>query len=618
MFTWLVLLTWIFQNGNATEINTYKIIRFEEAEKSPLNDESLIECVIDLTQITIIYSPTILILESDTDDIFFNKIIKNFAHRDIPITIQDKDNHGVNQTIDVYDGNVIVIVNFENSDALFDFEIDHTGKRVKYLVIIYALTEDLKLRAFIRRYMDRDITFIIPDPEAEKHYVITFPPTMNEKTCEPVEKFEPNIINICLNGSLDTDVIFPEFIKANFRNCSLRVGMGSLFPFTKIPNEHKLKNYDLIPEIEGSDVGIIKIIANYFNASIIWHYLDIEHSPYSSTDYTEFIFNGSVDVSAGGLYRMYGDRVSYSGIYTMQAVIWIYAAHRPGRTWVNLVHKLNVIYFFGIFYLLYSITSYCFRKYDNGKCSFRDIILYSWGALVGTSSLPEPKSLKHKMLDVFYLILCIFVSSYMNIQLVSFLTIDGPSVSFKTNDDVMNSGRIPYMHPKKKYFIEESKYLAFANTSKDCGDFFDCCAKVLESDSVTAILDFYFYLVQASTAVKDEAKILKPTTRIITVYHEILIKKDSLIVSGVQKVLERLFEAGICKHLYKQAIGITVVAKAESANQVALSNSYSCVSGCAITLSQVGGVFYFWTFGCVLSVSVFLLEMTWKRQTRSV
>ncbi|XP_063625534.1 uncharacterized protein LOC134797240 [Cydia splendana] len=395
--------------------------------------------------------------------------------------------------------------------------------------------------------------------------------------------------------------------------------MATMFPFSKIPNEHKLKNYDLIPEIEGSDVEIIKIIANYFNVSIIWHYLRRDpQNPYTNTEFTEFILNGSVDVSAGGLYRIYGDRVSYSGIYTMQAVIWIYAAHRPGRSWVNLLRKLNEIYFFDIFYLLYSITSYCFRKYDNEKCSFKDITLYSWGALVGASSLLEPKSLKHKMLDVFYLILCIFVSSYMNIQLVSFLTIDGPSVSFKTNDDVMNSGRIPYLHPRNKYFIQESRYLAFANTSKDCGDFFDCCDKVLESDGVTAILDEYFYPVQASTAVKDEAKILRASHRIITLYQEMLVKKDSLIVTGFQKVLQRLFEAGICEHLFRQSIGISVVTKANSANQVALSNSYSCESGCAITLSQVGGVFYFWVLGCVVSASVFLLELTWTRQTRSV
>ncbi|XP_063537516.1 uncharacterized protein LOC134746872 [Cydia strobilella] len=618
MFAWIVLLT-IFQNENANEIYISKIIEFEEAEKSHLNDESLIECVVDLTQITIIFSPTILILESDTDDnyydIFFKKMIETFAKRDIPITIQDKGNHDVNQTLDVYVGNVIVIVHFENSQTLFDFEIYRTDKRVKYLVIISELIDDLKLQAFVRRYMDRDITFIIPDPKADKYYVITFPPTMNEKTCEPVEKFEPNIINICLNGTLETDVIFPELIKANFRNCTLRVGMATVFPFSKIPNEHKLKNYELIPQIEGSDVEIIKIIADYFNASIIWHYLD---STDSSSDLPNFFLNGSLDLSAGGLYRIYGDRVSYSGIYAMQAVIWIYAAHRPGRSWVNLVHKLNEIYFFDIFYLLYSITSYCFRKYDNEKCFFRDIILYSWGALVGTSSLPEPKSFKHKMLDVFYLILCMFVSSYMNIQLVSFLTIDGPSISFKTNEDVINSGRIPYLHPIKKYFIQESKYLAFANTSKDCGDFFDCSVKVLESDGVTVILDEYFYLLQASTAVKDEAKILRATHRIITVYQEILVKKDSLIVTGSQKVLERLFEAGICNHLFRQAIGITVVAKANSANQVALSNSYSCLSGCAITLSQVGGLFYFWAFGCVLSVSAFLIEIMWKRQTRSV
>ncbi|XP_061719391.1 uncharacterized protein LOC133526695 [Cydia pomonella] len=346
MFTWvfstLVLLTWILlilHNGNATEKNIDKIIKFEEVEKSPLNDESLIECVVDLTQITIIFSPTILILESDTDDkddIFYSKIIETFAKRDIPITIQDKDNHDVNQTLDVYDGNVIVIVNFENSEALFDFEIEPTDKRVKYLVIISDITEDLKLQAFVQRYIDRDITFIIPDPKDEKHYVITFPKTMNDKTCQLMEKFEPNIINICLNGTLDKEVIFPELIKANFRNCSLRVGMATMFPFSKIPNEHELKNYDLIPEIEGSDVEIIKIIANYFNASIIWHYLRREQqNPYTNTEYTEFIFNGSVDVSAGGLYRIYGDRVSYSGIYTMQAVIWIYAAHRPGRSWVN-------------------------------------------------------------------------------------------------------------------------------------------------------------------------------------------------------------------------------------------------------------------------------------------
>ncbi|XP_047992705.1 uncharacterized protein LOC125231306 [Leguminivora glycinivorella] len=481
------------------------------------------------------------------------------------------------------------------------------------------LIDDSKLQAFVKRYKDRDITFIIPDDRAEKHYVITYPTTIDEKTCEPVEKFEPNIINICINGTLETNIIFPELIRADFKKCALKVGMATMSPFSKIPNEHTLNNYDLVPEIEGFDVEIVKIIANYFNASIILYYINREEqNPYTSTEFIEFIVNGSMEMSAGGLYRIYGDRVSYSGIYTMQDVIWIYAAHRPGRTWVNMVRKLNELYFFDIFYLLYSITSYFFRKYDNAKRSFRDIILYSWGALVGAASLPEPKSLKHKMLDVSYLILCIFMASYMNIQLVSFLTIDGPSISFKTNDDIINSGRVPYLNKVNKYFIQDSKYLAFANTSKDCGDFHDCCVKVLENDGVTVILNEHFYPLQASSAVKDEARVLKTTTKIITVYHEMIIRKDSLIVTGVQKVLKSLFEAGICKHLFTQAIGISVVAKANSANQVALSNSYSCVSGCAITLSQVAGIFYFWAFGCALSASAFLLEIIWKRQRHSV
>ncbi|KAI8439174.1 hypothetical protein MSG28_013021, partial [Choristoneura fumiferana] len=531
---------------------------------NPLSDASLLNCVVDLTQITVIFAPTILILENkkdDKDEAFFNKMTKAFANHDLPITIQDQDNYTGNQTYGAYKENVIVIVHFDNCKKLTDFDIHGVDKKVKYIIIISDYTEESF--ELLQRFVD-------------------------EVKCKLADKIKPTQINSCSNSSLKTKVVFPDEVKIDIKKCPFKVGMATMYPFSKIPNKDKLNNYDLITEIEGSDVEIIKIIANRLNASIEWRYLRrAEENPFTDVEYVKVIRNGSLELCAGGLYNIYGDLVSYSGIYTRQAVIWIYAAHRSSRSWTKLVHQLHGMYLFFIFYISYCSLSYLIRKYDCTKPSLKDIVFYSWGALIGAASLVKPTSLKHKILDIFYLILSIYLASYMNIQLYSFLTIDRPAVMFKTYDEVFSSGRVPYLSPTHKWFLQEKNYLAFANTSKDCDGFYDCADKTLALNGLTAILDEYFYTLQAATAVNDEARVLRATQNIVTVYQEMLIRKDSPFVISIQKVIQRLFEAGICKHLYKEAIGITVVAKAESANKNAVSNSYSCESGCAITLTQV-------------------------------
>lgn len=585
---------------------------------NPLSDASLLNCVVDLTQITVVYAPTILILENkkdDKDDQFFNKMIKAFASHDLPITIQDQDNYTIDQTYGVYDENVIIIVHFENCKKLNDFEIHGVDKKVKHIIIITDYTEESLdlLQKFGRKYVQRDITFIIRDPTGRNHNIETFLPVMDEVKCKIPEKIKPTRVNACRNGFLETNVVFPDEVKIDLMQCPFRVGMATMYPFSKIANKEKLNNYDLIKEIEGSDVEIIKIMANRFNATVEWRYLRrAEENPFIDVEYVEVIANGSLELCAGGLYNIYGDLVSYSGIYTRQAVIWIYAAHRSSRSWTQLVHQLNGMYLFVIFYLGYSSLTYLIRKYDCKRPSFKYIIFYSWGALIGAASLDKPSSLKQKILDIFYLTLSIYLGTYMNSQLYSFLTIDRPSAMFRTNEEVVSSGRVPYLNPTYKLFIQEKNYVAFANTSKDCGGFIDCAYKTLALDGLTAILDEYFYPLQAVTAENDEARVLRATQNLVTIYQEMLIRKDSHFVVSIQKIIQRLFESGICKHLYKEAIGITVVAKAESANKNAVSNSYSCESGCAITLTQVAGVFYVWFIGCLLSTCVVIMEIMWK------
>ncbi|KAG6458227.1 hypothetical protein O3G_MSEX010745 [Manduca sexta] len=109
---------------------------------------------------------------------------------------------------------------------------------------------------------------------------------------------------------------------------------------------------------------------------------------------------------------------------------------------------------------------------------------------------------------------------------------------------------------------------------------------------MTLLLHAFFANYQAKSAVGDEARILCTTQNVLTVYYEMLIRKNSPYVSKYQDIIVRLFEAGIPEKLYIEAIGLTVVGRAESASKNIIANSYSCQTGCTVTIRQLDGAFY--------------------------
>ncbi|OWR42257.1 hypothetical protein KGM_209493 [Danaus plexippus plexippus] len=454
----------------------------------------------------------------------------------------------------------------------------------------------------------------------DKYNFITGVPHWNEKKCDLDENVTMMNINSCVNGSLDKNdekFIFPSKYLNNLKLCKLKIGMAPLFPYSVIANENSLQSLDRLKEedIFGSDLEIIKIMAKKINFTLEMFYIKRdEDNNMVKKNFINYLLNGTLDACAGGLYNIYGNVVAYSGVYDRELVIWIYTVERETRSWQTLLRKTGGLYIFLIFLASYSIIWKLFCQFDGRAVSLNNTILYSFGALVGTTSLLDAMSLKQKILNLSYLILCLHLSSYISTQMYYYLTVENPPQTINTIDELAISDTIPYLVPTKKYFLNNDKYIAFANTSRDCEDFLDCERSVLKNRGATLILDGLLYPFQSSTAVKDESRIMRVDEDVLVLYHEMIMRKDSFMVDKLHNIILRLFEAGICDKLYKEAIGVTIVDKAKIAVKNILSYSYSCSAGCKITWLQLAGSFYLWMIGCGLSICCFIVEILTKKQ----
>ncbi|CAG4987445.1 unnamed protein product [Parnassius apollo] len=485
-------------------------------------------------------------------------IIQNFQH--------------LNETAKKFGGSNILVVIFVNKCEISErLDVTVFDIKLKYLIII---NEDencnMDLEKFGRTLQHYDATFISQSENYTLYKFQTIIPEIDESTCDYNVKVKLTTINICVNGTLGKSVIFPAKEINNLKGCPFHVGMATLYPYSIIENKESLQNLQQINEsqIRGSDYEIMKIIAYYFNASLNIYYIYKEDGgAFLHHEFISNLLNGSLDACAGGLYRVYGDSVSYS-------VIWI-----------------------------------LFCNFDRLNVSWRDTFLYSWGVLIGAASLQDSTTLKQKILNLFYLILCIHLTAYISVQLYSFYTIQGPPQTFKTNDEVIESDKTPYLIYDTKFFVEDAKYIAFANTSLNCSEFRDCEYKTISNKGLTIIPEGYFYPFQASTAVENEARLLRVPESIIVTYHEMVVRNDSPFVSKFRYIVTSLFEAGICDRLYLEEIGLLILAKAKNANENIMANSYRCESGCAITIKQIAGAIYVWIFGCAISLIVFVIEL---------
>ncbi|XP_030032069.1 uncharacterized protein LOC115448694 [Manduca sexta] len=473
--------------------------------------------------------------------------------------------------------------------------------KIKYLIIVPDHLETECKDDFIdvgNKVAYYDVTFIFNNNEeednTETYTISTFIREVDEATCKEIVHGFININN-CQNGILESNIVFPNKNPTNIKNCPLNIGMGTLYPFSIIQDRDILKTFDKLNEsqIRGSDLELVKIAAKQFNATLNYNYVrKKEENPIGQYDFIPFIMNGSLDICAGGFYRIYGDVVSYSGIYARQAVKWMYTADRKDKSWQNLVHKVNGLYIFIIYYVAYSCVWWLIRKFDKQSVSATTTLIFAWGALVGAGSLQDTRSLKQKIVNLMYLIMCLHLSAYIAAQLYSFYTISEPPERLETINDIMESGRPTYLVPVVKYFVIDENFRKYANQSKECDTFYDCFEKSLIYKGMTLLLHAFFANYQAKSAVGDEARILCTTQNVLTVYYEMLIRKNSPYVSKYQDIIVRLFEAGIPEKLYIEAIGLTVVGRAESASKNIIANSYSCQTGCTVTIRQLDGAFY--------------------------
>ncbi|XP_045522859.1 uncharacterized protein LOC123713300 [Pieris brassicae] len=399
----------------------------------------------------------------------------------------------------------------------------------------------------------------------------------------------------------------------NLKKCSINTGIGELYPYMLlINNSRKYENLNSISEAEvrGSDVVILKILSDYLNSTLEFFFIyKDQENPFVDQAFLSLLLNGSLDICAGGLYRIYGDIVDYSGVYTRQSVVWAYSVEREIRSWQSFVTKVDGLYFFLIFYVIHVLMWKMICKIDKEMFSLKQTLLYSWGALVGASSLHDARSIKQKIVNGMYLILCLHLSAYISVQLYSYLTIQSPPRLYRTIDELMNSGVKPYLKPTSKYFIKDQKYERFANTSGDCDSFIHCQQVIIEKKGATVLIEGYMPAYQFKTAVNNEARVVQLKEDIIFVYHEMILRKNIVFGRVLKKVFVHLFEAGICQKSYEEAVGILLTAKGKSAAKNVMSNSYSCQSGCKITLTQSAGAFYIWLFGCILSCVAFIAEI---------
>ncbi|CAH0400746.1 unnamed protein product [Chilo suppressalis] len=98
------------------------------------------------------------------------------------------------------------------------------------------------------------------------------------------------------------------------------------------------------------------------------------------------------------------------------------------------------------------------------------------------------------------------------------------------------------------------------------------------------LIDGQFTLFQAETIVDGEATVLKVPQNMLTVYHEILIRKNLTITNSFQKLMTRLGEAGISDRLYHEALGILTEAKVLIDGQFTLFQAETIVDGEATVL----------------------------------
>ncbi|CAK1550392.1 unnamed protein product [Leptosia nina] len=571
-------------------------------EPNNISYESLAQCLVLAAKNSLMYKPTIVIKLATEDrdtrkSSLIDTIIEKTHSSGIPVV---GNNDIAIASIGDYSHTHIFIIDECEEISNINFKDDH----VKFLIVFLNDIDNCKRKLRLNEdLINEDVTILYPIDN--EHFIFMSAVfQINETICRVSEEVNFEIINSCVGGSLTSDDnIFPKKIIKDLKRCPLNAGIGELYPYMNFKSETgKYENLNSIMEsdIKGSDVKLLKLISEYFNATVKFFYIYKEpENPYTDTEFVKLLLNGSLDICAGGLYRIFGDVVEYSGVYTRQAVVWAYSVGREPRSWQSFMAKVNGLYIFLIFYAVHIFIWKVICRMDRQVFSFKQTLLLSWGALIGASSLDDARTIKQKLVNGMYLILSLHLSAYISVQLYSYLTIQSPPQMYKSIDDLMGAGVKPYLKPASKYFIKDRKYERIANTSGDCDNFRHCQEVILEKKGTTILIDGYMPIYQVATAVNDEARVIQMHGDILFIYHEMILRKGIYFGPSLRQVLLHLFEAGICKRLYDEAIGLLLTDKARFAAKNVMSNSYSCLAGCKITLRQSAGAFYIWIFGYI-------------------
>ncbi|XP_059057823.1 uncharacterized protein LOC131851350 [Achroia grisella] len=513
-----------------------------------------------------------------------------------------------------YKESLVCFLYFDDCESLFGFNITIIDKPTRYILVLdyYEKNRCDSVWKYLGRTAAMSNVIIITKDYMDNTYkILTFMPKINPRKCILEERIKPKQVGAC-NSVLDSSKLFPIKKPKNFYKCPFKVGVRNYKPFFIINNTTDLKFMDIIKpnddRLGGIDLKILKILAIYLNATLQMHYLKHLMEP----EYVTPLLNGSLDANAGGFYRIYGNVIEYSPNYGTQMLFWAYSVVRS-HSWHGIICKLDLLFLFFLFYLYYSIIWYVLCLFEERTVSFKFTLLNSWGCLFGCTELPKPMTIKQKILNACFLFMCVHFIAYVSIELYSNYTIAKPPKIYRTNKEIMNSDKKPYVYKSVVIFIQEESFKLYIQKADDCKSFDNCSAQILRNDGVTVSIDNAFARFQVESAVNSEAGALRVNENIVSLFHTILIRKDSYVVKHLQNAMKRLSEAGIFDKFYRESVGLIVLDKSKILTKSTKSNSYSCQMGCSINLSQIVGILYIWMIGCFVSILIFIIEVYYKK-----
>lgn len=574
------------------------------------NAYSIANCMLHIPHIQ--FTTVLFLSNTNIKDVemFGNDMIEIFARHSIPVMIS-KDLRYIEDEKKINTQETLVVLHVNDCNGLSNIDVGFIKTNIKYVLIIHDYSDaycQTKLVGVPSKFARYNVVFIVPESNGI-YKILSYVPQIDGGTCDYSTLKQPEHINTCTHGYLEGAVVFRNKTVTDMKRCTLRVSATQSIPHVSIGSAFP-DLFVLEPlNVTGMDIEIIKIVAEKYNTSIYCHLRNVFKNAAIRND----IASNRHDVEIGGFIRY---EFSTKGIlntvtYSSTDIVWIYTVRRTERDWKELATRVNGLYLFGLFHIIYVLIFNFIRYIDGDKLSFSDTFLYSWGALLGTNSLQNPRSFKQSILNMFYLYMCVHLSAYVSTQLSAFLAVGTPSRLFKTHEEIINSDINSYFHPRFLNSLPTEEFRAFGLSSPSCVTAV-CEPMALANDGAALTFEDIFYTLPVAVPVNGEARMLK-TQKVFFLPIDMDVAEYSIFAESILKTVERLVETGITPKLLEDSMGLGVKARVDHAMRVAATNDYSCESGCRIAMKHLWPAFFVWLLGCSFAACAFVVELLWKK-----